>query len=102
MIDYSGYTRVTFEDMNNELATIGAKVITKYKCLQPTASGYAAYPFRGAKKPVYDFQIVDNDGKSFANIHSYLYRSEEGETPAIIKKYVFGGYYVETTKAIYI
>jgi len=102
MTDYSGYTRVTFEDMNNELATIGAKVTTRLKCLQYKAPGYAGEAFAASNKPVYDFQIVDNTGKSFANIHSYLYRSEGGETPAIIKKYVFGGYYVETTKAIYI
>jgi len=102
MTDYSGYTRVTFEDMNNELATIGAKVTTRLKCLQSKAPGYAGEAFAASNKPVYDFQIVDNTGKSFANIHSYLYRSEGGETPAIIKKYVFGGYYVETTKAIYI
>lgn len=102
MADYNGYTRVTFEEMNNELATIGAKVTTRFKCLQPTASGYTAYPFRDAKKPVYDFQIIDNDGNSFANTNSYLYRSENGQTPEIIKKFAFGCYYVETTKAIYI
>lgn len=96
------YTKTTFEEMNAELASIGAKVTTKDKCLQPTASGYAAEPFRDSKKPVYDFQIVDNDGKSFANANSYLYRSENGQTPEIIKKYAFGCYYVETTKAVYI
>ena len=99
---YEPYTRTTFDEMNAELASIGAKVTTTSKCLQPTSSGYAAEPFRGAKKPVYDFQIVDEQGNSFANINSYLYRSENGETHKIIKKYAFGCYYVETTKAIYI
>ena len=101
-ITYNGYTRTTFDEMNAELASIGAKITTKMKALQPTSEGYAAAPFRDAKKPVYDFQIVDNDGRRFANIHSYLYRSENGQTPKIIKKYAFGCYYVETTKAIYI
>ena len=99
---YKDYTRTTFDEMNAELASIGAKVTTKMKALQPTSEGYAAVPFRDAKKPVYDFQIVDNDGKSFANANSYLYRSENGQTPEIIKKFAFGCYYVETTKAIYI
>lgn len=61
-----------------------------------------AEEFRDAKKPVYDFQIVDNKGHSFGNANSYLYRSENGETPAIIKEFAFGNYYVETSKAIYI
>ena len=99
---FKDYTRTTFDQMNQELAPIGAKVTTASKCLQPTSSGYAAEPFKDAKKPVYDFQVVDNDGKSFANANSYLYRSEDGHTPEIIKKFVFGCYYVETSKAIYI
>lgn len=99
---YKGYTRTTFDEMNAELASIGAKVTTRDKCLQPTSDGYAAEPFRDAKKPVYDFQIVDDRGHSFGNTQSYLYRSENGQTPEIIKKYAFGCYYVETTKAIYI
>ena len=99
---YKDYTRTTFDEMNAELASIGAKVTTKDKCLQPTSDGYAGAPFKHATKPVYDFQIVDNDGKSFANAQSYLYRSENGGTPELIKKFAFGCYYVETTKAIYI
>lgn len=97
-----GWTRTTFAEMDAELAAIGAKTTTKMKALQPTSSGYVAEPFRDFKKPVYDFQIVDNDGHSFANVNSYLYRSENGETPEVIKKYAFGGYYVETSKAVYI
>ena len=98
----SEWTKTTFEQINEELATVGAKTTLKLKCLQPKSDGYIGEAFKDIDKPVYDYQIVDSNGHSFANDKSYLYRSEDGRTPEVIRKFAFGGYYVETSKAIYI
>lgn len=101
-INSKDWTKTTFAIMDAELEAIGAKTTTKDKVNQPTSSLYVAYPFRNHNKPVYDFQIVDSNGYSFGNEHSYLYRMADGETHPLIKKFAFGNYYVETSRAIYI
>ena len=97
-----GWTRTTFAEIDAALETIGAKTSTAQKAAQPTASGYLAEAFAEHGKPVFDYQIVDSKGLSFANANSELYRMADGETHPLIKEYAFGGYYVETSKAIYI
>ena len=99
-----GWTKISLEEINEALAPIGARASTAahHIAAQPTTSGYVAADFRDFKKPVFDYVIIDRDGLSFSNINSYLYRMADGETHPLIKKYAFGGYYIETTKRIYI
>ena len=97
-----GWTKTTFEEIDAALAPIGAKTSTAMKAEQPTRSGYLAEPFADHGKRIFDYQIVDDQGLSFANTESKLYRMADGETHPLINEYAFGGYYVETARTIYI
>ena len=101
-MEKSNLIRTTFEDINEELKPLGAKISIKNKCLQPKSAGYCGEAFADSKKPVYDFDIVDARGLSFANTKSALYRMAGGQTHPIIKRIMFGGYYIETARAIYL
>lgn len=86
-----------FDTLNTVLSLYGAKISTNSKCLQPKDKGYIGYFFKESKKPVYDFDIVSvNDGKSFANVYSDIYRKLPSDVMDQVRNC-----FIETTKAIY-
>jgi len=87
-----------FDTINDALKPHGAKTSIKSKCRQLKADGYIGNFFEESYKPVYDFDIVSiKNGKSFANIHSDIYRTIPREVMEDIREY-----FIETSKAIYI